>query len=248
MKAGRSVEMNAVRNGGDTRGGVQSRNGGEIRSGGNTRADASDPEPDKNGYVGVEKKKFVAGDVLHFMVALTEADFWTPKVSNATLQADGTTWLFDTPLVLPKDATKTNMIEVFYDARYILMNDIDLTPKDGPAIGKGLNGIDDLLASHPEQLWTPIGKEENTPFTAEGNLAKVYTLLVNNTGGDITNTDVGGGDDGFGTTHGQLKTIPPGALYTVKREWTASGIWGGSNIPGSLTVVLPRIDWTYNRE
>lgn len=74
---------------------------------------------DAKGYLGSEKKKFVEGDVLHFAVALTENDLYSGnyQVSNATLQKDGTTWLFDKPLILPQDATKTRMIEVFYDGK-----------------------------------------------------------------------------------------------------------------------------------
>lgn len=199
MNAGRSAEMNAVRNGGDTRGGVQSRDGGEIRNGaqirsggetrngGNTRADVSDPEPDKNGYVGVEKKKFVAGDVLHFMVALTLDDQMSSiyQVSNATLQADGTTWLFDTPLVLPEDATKTRRIQVFYDGTkrrytYYSTNTVgDDTAANGNAYAANrdaLYGIEDGvtgLTTYPDRLFVMDGSGDwkSITLTPDGTLA-----------------------------------------------------------------------------
>lgn len=193
MNAGRNAEMNAGRNGGDTRGGVQSRddaqirNGGEIRNGGNTRADVSDPEPDKNGYVGVEKKKFVAGDVLHFMVALTLDDSYNDiyQVSNATLQADGTTWLFDTPLVLPEDATKTRRIQVFYDGTkrrytYYSTNTVgDDTAANGNAYAANrdaLYGIEDGvtgLTTYPDRLFVMDGSGnwKSITLTPDGTLA-----------------------------------------------------------------------------
>lgn len=135
-----------IRNGGDNRSGAQTSKGGDNRSGGNTRADA--PTPDKNGYVGVEKKKFVTGDVLHFMVALTQTDYDNDnyQVYNATLQDNGI-WLFDTPLVLPEDATKTHMIEVFYDGTKRLYTYYSTNTKgdDTAANGNAYAALEDAL-------------------------------------------------------------------------------------------------------
>lgn len=175
----------------------------------NTRADAT---PDENGYIGAEKKKFVPGDVLHFVVALTsdDRDKNNIQVFNATLQADdanGTnTWRFDHPLELPQDPTETYLIQAFYDGTKRLYTHYSNetggtnTAAHGNANAafwdarKGTKDNATLLTTYPDLLFaikgspgitlTPDGRL-TLPFPHEASLVRISSI-ENRLGAEVT--------------------------------------------------------------